>query len=52
MQSVSARLVPYPEIETDAVFALDEDAMLSTEEVDTVCSMVTVPLVTLFQGNE
>ena len=33
LQSVNARFVPYKEIETDAVFGLDEDALLTTEEV-------------------
>lgn len=34
IKSVNARFVPYKEIETDAVFGLDEDAMLQTEEID------------------
>ncbi|XP_076457051.1 exostosin-1a-like [Babylonia areolata] len=34
IKSVNARFVPYKEIETDAVFGLDEDALLTTEEMD------------------
>ncbi|KAL8607673.1 hypothetical protein ACOMHN_039347 [Nucella lapillus] len=34
IKSVNARFVPYKEIETDAVFGLDEDVLLSTEEID------------------
>ncbi|KAL8558763.1 hypothetical protein ACOMHN_043706 [Nucella lapillus] len=34
IKSVNARFVPYKEIETDAVFGLEEDAMLTTEEID------------------
>lgn len=30
---MNARFAPYKEIETDAVFGLDEDALLTTEEV-------------------
>lgn len=33
LQSVSARFYPYEEIETDAVFNLDEDSLLTTDEV-------------------
>lgn len=34
IKSVNARFAPYKEIETDAVFGLDEDALLTTEEID------------------
>ena len=33
LQSVSSRFYPYEEIETDAVFNLDEDSLLTTDEV-------------------
>jgi hypothetical protein len=33
LQSVNARFVLYKEIETDAVFGFDEDALLLSEEV-------------------
>ena len=33
LQSVNARFATYPEIETDAVFALVENVTLSSEEV-------------------
>ena len=32
-QSVNVRFHPYAEIETDAVFNLDEDVLLTTDEV-------------------
>ncbi|XP_012939583.2 exostosin-1a [Aplysia californica] len=34
IKSVNARFFPYAEIETDAVFNLDEDVILTTDEVD------------------
>ncbi|XP_070533963.1 exostosin-1-like [Ptychodera flava] len=33
-KTISSRFIPYDQIETDAVLSLDEDAMLSTDEVD------------------
>lgn len=33
LQSVSARFYPYEEIETNAVFNVDEDSLLTTDEV-------------------
>jgi len=32
-QTISSRFYPYQEIETDAVFSFDEDALLTTDEV-------------------
>ena len=32
--SISQRFYPYPEIKTDAVLSLDEDAILNTDELD------------------
>ena len=32
-QTISSRFYPYSEIETDGVFSLDEDALLTTDEV-------------------
>ncbi|XP_037945940.1 exostosin-1-like [Teleopsis dalmanni] len=32
--SISERFYPYPEIQTDAVLSLDEDAILNTDELD------------------
>lgn len=32
--SISQRFYPYPEIQTDAVLSLDEDAILNTDELD------------------
>ncbi|KAH9489394.1 Exostosin-1 [Bulinus truncatus] len=34
IKSVNARFIPYKEIETDAVFNLDEDVLLTTDEID------------------
>lgn len=34
LRSVSARFYPYEEIETDAVFNLDEDSLLTTDELN------------------
>ena len=32
-QSISARFQPFADIETEAVFSLDEDALITTDEV-------------------
>jgi hypothetical protein len=32
-QSISARFQPFTDIETEAVFSLDEDALITTDEV-------------------
>ncbi|XP_071114618.1 exostosin-1b-like [Haliotis cracherodii] len=34
IKTISSRFHPYKEIETDAVFSLDEDALLTTDEID------------------
>ncbi|KAK0066105.1 exostosin-1, partial [Biomphalaria pfeifferi] len=34
IKSINARFTPYKEIETDAVFNLDEDVLLTTDEID------------------
>ena len=44
-QSVNARFYPYSEIETDAVFNLDEDVLLTTDEV---CSSGFIWMIILF----
>lgn len=33
LQSINARQMPHPEVQTDAVLGLDEDALLTTDEV-------------------
>lgn len=34
LQTLSARFYPYDEIHTDAVLGLDDDALLTTDEVN------------------
>ena len=34
-QSIDSRFYPYEEIETDAVLGLDDDTMMTTDEVNT-----------------
>ncbi|CAI9739292.1 exostosin-1a-like [Octopus vulgaris] len=34
IKSISARFFPYRDVETDAVFSLDEDVLLNTDEID------------------
>ncbi|KAL5014923.1 hypothetical protein ScPMuIL_009193 [Solemya velum] len=34
IKTISSRFYPYVEIETEAVFSLDEDALLTTDEID------------------
>lgn len=39
IQSISSRFFPYHEIETDAVFSLDEDSLLTLDEIDFALSV-------------
>lgn len=41
-QSIDSRFYPYEEIETDAVLGLDDDTIITTDEVNTVFVLLNI----------